>query len=265
MVGRPARRRLKHLITLTAASQAFRILWPRGNMMLLSSEGITESPSKLMGEIIVTQTAKRTNCWALVSLITAISVGSVSCVNNGMNRSSASQQQPQAKPRETPVAFQPTKENGGKRCEALWYTGAPGDEHDSADNHCFRLQEKLIKGALDGKLTEIREALRDGAHVEGTAYNMFPALHSAAMQDHADAVALLLDNGANVNRVVDFENSALNMAVSDGHTDVVRVLLDRGADVCYKSAGGTAGDIARARGHKELADLLKAAETTKCK
>lgn len=182
-----------------------------------------------------------------------------------MSNSSSSQQQSEAKPRETPVAFQPTKQNGGRRCEAWWYTGLPGDEHDNTDHLCFRLQQKLIEGALAGNLSEIREALRDGAHVEGTAATKFPALHSAAMQGHADAVALLLDNGAKVNRVVDFENSALNMAASEGRDDVVRVLVDRGVDVCYKSAGGTAGDIARARGHKDIADLLKASESTKCK
>lgn len=213
----------------------------------------------------MTETAKRIKRSALMCLIIAVSVGSVSCVNKVMSSAGSGQQQSEAKPRETPVAFQPTKQNGGKRCEAWWYTGSPGDEHDSADHRCFRLQEKLTKGALAGNLSEIREALRDGAHVEGTAYNMFPALHSAAMQGHADAVALLLDNGAKINRVVDFENSALNMAASEGRDDVVRVLLDRGVDVCYKSAGGTAGDIARARGHKEIADLLKSSESTKCK
>jgi hypothetical protein len=205
------------------------------------------------------QTAKRER-WALVSLIVAISVGSVAC-----NKGSAATGSEQAKPRETPIAFQPTKENGGKRCEALWYTGQPGDEHDSADHHCFALQEKLINGALDGKLNQIRDALRDGANVEGTASNKFPALHSAALKGHSDAVALLLDNGANVNRVVDFENSVLNMAASEGHADVIRVLLDRGVDVCYKSASGTAADIARARGYEEIVELLKTAETKNCK
>lgn len=205
------------------------------------------------------QTAKRES-WALMSLIITVSIGSVAC-----DRGSVATGSQQAKPRETPVAFQPTKENGGKRCEALWYTGQPGDEHDSADHRCFALQEKLINGALDGTLNQIRDALRDGANVEGTAYNKFPALHSAALQGHADAVALLLDNGANVNQVVDFENSALNMAASEGRTDVVRVLLDRGIDVCYKSTGGTAGDIARARGCKEIAELLKTAEAKNCK
>jgi len=209
------------------------------------------------------QTAKKTYCRALLVLIFTISLPSVSCVNKAS--SAKKSQQTDAKPRETPVAFQPTKQNGGKRCEPLWYTGQPGDEHDSADHRCFLLQEKLINGALNGDLNQIREALRDGAHVEGTTNNRFPALHSAALQGHADAVALVLDNGANVNRVVDFENSVLNMSASEGHTDVVRVLLDRGADVCYKSASGTAGDIARARGYKELTELLKAAETVKCK
>ena len=210
--------------------------------------------------LLTTRAATRINGCALVSLIIAVSVGSVSC-----NRGSVATGSQQAKPRETPIAFQPTKENGGKRCEALWYTGQPGDEHDSADHRCFALQEKLINGARDGNLNQIRDALRDGANVEGTAYNKFPALHSAALRGHADAVVLLLDNGANVNRVVEFENSVLNLAASEGHADVGRVLLDRGVDVCYKSAAGTAGDIARARGFKELADLLKSTETTKCK
>lgn len=194
-------------------------------------------------------------------VIALISSLSTSC----MKRFEAKTKQAQAKTRETPIAFQPTKQNEGKRCDFLNYTGQPGDENDSSDRRCFLLQERLIKGAIDGNLAEIRAALRDGAHVEGTSYNRFPALQSAAIQGHADAVALLLDNGANVNRVADFENSALSMAASEGHVDVVQLLLDRGADVCYKSAAGTAADIARARDHNQVAELLKAAETAKCK
>lgn len=212
------------------------------------------------------QKAVKSNWCVLVSLTVTVLIGSVSCANKGMNRSNAKgPQQAEAKSRETSIAFQPTKENGGKRCGSLNYTGLPGDEHDSADHHCFLLQEKLIKGALDGNLTEIRESLSEGAHVEGTSYNRFPALQSAAMQGHADAIGLLLDNGAGVNRVADFEHTALNVAAAYGHSDVVHVLLDRGADVCYKSSAGTAGDISRARGHKELAELLKGFETAKCK
>jgi len=206
---------------------------------------------------------KKNKTLILMSLVVIATISGLftSC----MKRFEAKTKQAEAKARETPVAFQPTKQIDGKRCEFLNYTGQPGDENDSSGRRCFLLQVRLIKGAIDGNLIEIRAALKDGAHVEGTSYNRFPALHSAAMQGDADAVALLLDSGAQVNRVADFENTALSMAASEGHTDVVRVLIERAADVCYKSAAGTAGDIARARGHKELAGLLKDVESTKCK
>ena len=65
-------------------------------------------------------------------------------------------------------------------------------------------------------------------------------------------VRLLVDNGAQVNQISDFENTPLNAAAADGHLEVVQVLLERGADACYKSAGGTAGDITRSRAIKKL-------------
>ena len=102
------------------------------------------------------QTAKKTYSRGLMLLIVAGSLAFVSCAYKGSPARKS--EQAEAKPRQTPVAFQATKENGGKRCEPLWYTGQPGDEHDSADHHCFVLQEKLINGALDGNLNHIREA-----------------------------------------------------------------------------------------------------------
>jgi len=80
-----------------------------------------------------------------------------------------------------------------------------------------------------------------------------------------EAARLLIDNGADVNQDADFQNTTLNLVASNGHIDTVRLLLERGADPCYPSTGGTAEDIARARGFKELAELLKAAEAQKCK
>jgi ankyrin repeat protein len=172
-------------------------------------------------------------------------------------------QRAEGQPGETPVSFQPTKQNKGSRCAPRYYAQVGSDD----DNNpvCYELQKRLVDAAKDGNLEAMRAALGEGASPEGSIYNYHPPLHTAAARGQSDAVRLLLDNGAQVNRVSDFENTALNMAASDGHEDVVRVLLERGADACYKSSAGTAGDIARARGYKDIAELLKAAEATKCK
>lgn len=163
---------------------------------------------------------------------------------------------------ETPLPFQATKQNKGHRCAPRYYAQT-GNEDDN-NPVCYALQKRLVDAARDGNLEAMRAALSEGASPEGSIYNYFPPLHTAAMMGQTEAVRFLLDNGAQINRVSDFENTALNMAASDGYNDVIRVLLERGADACYKSSAGTAGDIARTRGHKDTAELLKAAEATKC-
>jgi len=122
-----------------------------------------------------------------------------------------------------------------------------------------------VKASAEGDLEKMREALRDGAHPEGSVYDYYPPLQIAATNGKKEAVLLLLENGANVNRVSEFQNTPITAAAFQGHMDVINVLLKWGADVCYKSEGSTARDIARAKGYKELAELLKASESTKCK
>jgi len=194
-----------------------------------------------------------------------IGIGSIgSCGREPKLRVAEKQpQRAEGQPGETPVSLQPTKQKKGSRCGPRYYAQVGSDD----DNNpvCYELQKRLVDAAKDGKLDAMRAALRDGANPEGSIYNYHPPLHTAATGGQVEAVRLLLDNGAQVNRVSDFENTALNMAASDGHKEVVRVLLERGADPCYKSSAGTAGEIARTKGHKDIAELLKAAEATKCK
>jgi hypothetical protein len=199
-----------------------------------------------------------------VSIIVGIAA---SCVVKPTPRSNENgSPQVDSKPWETPIPLQSTKENNGKRCEAKYYFGAGRKGSDEGYSpFCYKLQLRLTKAAREGDLSEIRETLKFGANPNLPVDDSFPPLQTAAASGQADAVRLLLDNGAQINHVAAFENTALNTAASYGHLDVVRVLLERGADVCYGRPSGTAGDIARARGHKELAELLKAAETTKCK
>ena len=174
-------------------------------------------------------------------------------------------QQLRDRPQEKPAPSVPTTDNEGKRCEAKVYFGRRFDISDEGyTDFCYKLQLRLITAAGEGNLPEIRETLKFGANPNLPVDDSFPPLQVAAASGHADAVRLLLDNGAQVNHVSGFQNTPLNAAASFGHLEVVLVLMQRGADVCYMSTGGMAGDIARSRGNRVIAKLLKSAETVKC-
>lgn len=187
-----------------------------------------------------------------------------SCSNGSTKGSDyATSPQSQKEIMRNPIPLRRTAQNKGERCGPRYYTDVSGD--DDYNPVCYELQLKLVKASLEGDLQKMREALRDGANVEGSVYDYYPPLQTAAMQGKNEAVRLLIENGADVNRVAEFQNTPLNGAASGGHTEVIKMLVIQGADVCYRSSAGTAGDIGRAKGHKSLAELLKTAESTKCK
>lgn len=63
-------------------------------------------------------------------------------------------------------------------------------------------------------------------------------LHFAVRHGYADAAALLLDSGADINQVSGDSTSPLLMAIVNGHFDLAKVLLDRGADPRRASDNG---------------------------
>ena len=63
-------------------------------------------------------------------------------------------------------------------------------------------------------------------------------LHFAVRQGYADAAALLLESGADVNQVTADNTSPLLMAIINGHFDLAKKLLDRGADPRRASDNG---------------------------
>ena len=56
-------------------------------------------------------------------------------------------------------------------------------------------------------------------------------LYVACQNCHVDAVWLLLDNGAEVDRANEGGGTPLYVACQNGHVDAVRLLLDNGAEV----------------------------------
>ncbi len=64
----------------------------------------------------------------------------------------------------------------------------------------------------------------------------------AARLPHSECVALLLENGADVNARDDSGDTALNVARELGNEDMARLLLDGGADVGVRNKKGRVAD-----------------------
>ena len=82
-------------------------------------------------------------------------------------------------------------------------------------------------------------------------------MHEAVTAGHYEAVQLLLEKGADINKVDNDGATPLISAAMSGHKDVVELLLAAGADKSVEDNWGTALDAARESGHAEVAALLE--------
>lgn len=115
--------------------------------------------------------------------------------------------------------------------------------------------------AFFGHPSTVRLLLDRGAAVHAASQNAMKVqpLHAAVAGRSAEAVAALLDAGADPNARQQVGYTPLMGAASAGHTDLVDLLLARGADPALVSEDGkTAADVAREHGHTELAERLSA-------
>ena len=84
--------------------------------------------------------------------------------------------------------------------------------------------------------------------------------HSAAASRHRDLIDLLLDRGADVNGRQGGGFTLLHHAALNGDRDLAESLIARGADASAKNERDQSpADLARERGHEELATLLDGA------
>ena len=132
---------------------------------------------------------------------------------------SGSRKEPMSEKKQVAVKY-------SKTCEQYWFD-SPED-----DPRCYALQERLSEAALAGDIPRIKDAINDGANVNGGYYQSFPVLEQAAMEGRTEAVRYLIDMGADTNRVMAFGKTALNSAVYYDRKDTAKALLEKGADVC---------------------------------
>ena len=115
----------------------------------------------------------------------------------------------------------------------------------------------------------IRELLEEGACVDQIVGHVWP-LFSAAGNGQSEVAQMLLDSGADVNKVrADNGCTSLYHAIEKGHSDVVCALLASGASVnsARYDGGATALAVACQQGHREIVRILLdhgAVETSCC-
>ena len=122
---------------------------------------------------------------------------------------------------------------------------------------------QLVQAAERGKLTEVQNALNDGADVNakntfGSTALMMASYCGYTNGNYTEVVKLLLDKGADVNIKGKEGLTALMEASSGGYAEVVKLLLAKGADINVKnSKGETALVIAKDKGQKEIVGILE--------
>ena len=109
-----------------------------------------------------------------------------------------------------------------------------------------------------GKVSEIEEAINNGANVNAKDHNITPLMGVLQCNvELADLVEMLIKKGADINAKDNFSYNALMRATSKNYTKTAELLIKNGADVnaldCY---GNTALMVAAAKGNIESSELL---------
>jgi uncharacterized protein len=132
----------------------------------------------------------------------------------------------------------------------------------------FKVNEPNAEGftplglaAFFGNADAVKVILDQGATVDLKDKSRFgnTALDAAVAADHADVVRILLAAGASVNVRDSSGYTPLHKAAGNGDAGIARMLLDRGADVnAARDGGSTPLADALAKGHPEVVELLRA-------
>ena len=97
-------------------------------------------------------------------------------------------------------------------------------------------QTATLNAARMGHAAVVSQLVDSGAELNPEIGEM--PLHAAAENNHVDAVRLLLEGGADVDKADLYGNTALMNAAVAGHADVVSQLLGQGATADLEGSGG---------------------------
>ncbi len=93
----------------------------------------------------------------------------------------------------------------------------------------------LVRAAWHGDSGEVSRLLAGSAELQ-TSSDGWTALHAAAVQGHADVVAILLAAGADVDALDEYGSTPLLNAAGPSNAASVALLLEAGADLHYRDS-----------------------------
>lgn len=123
------------------------------------------------------------------------------------------------------------------------------------------INDSLYQAVVNNDTTAIKYFVKRGADVnfvKQQGWVKINLLITAVNKKNADAVNILLQNGADVNWEDGFNSTALMYAANSGRVDIVKLLLDNRADIMHKDKQGN--DAVSAAKEKKYDDVVKLLE-----
>lgn len=148
-----------------------------------------------------------------------------------------------------------------KACEELCEGFETSNDQATPPSENTEATNNLLESAAKGDLQGVKEALDNGADINGTGDKGYTALHWTASRGHSDCVQYLLEKGADCNKQDSAGNTALHVAAMHGCTESVRLLVKKADRTITNNAQQTA--LALAQLQLEEARLAKDETATK--
>ncbi|KAL3804723.1 hypothetical protein HJC23_008538 [Cyclotella cryptica] len=113
-----------------------------------------------------------------------------------------------------------------------------GAEPDGGVDHDTTLESRLRHASMQSNALALKQAIDEGADVNGADESGQTALHFAADRGSVNCIRLLIQSGADVNAFDSDGIGVLQTAVMGGNIDAVKLLLENGADPDARDVDG---------------------------
>ncbi|CAF3537035.1 unnamed protein product [Fusarium graminearum] len=116
--------------------------------------------------------------------------------------------------------------------------------------------DQLVSAASDGAIPEMLRLIKAGANIDGKNREGIPLVHAARL-NQACAVKILIESGAQIDRIDEYGDTALCLAASKGNKTIIDLLCNHHANIEHKGwMKSTPLTFAVKGGHADAVEIL---------